>query len=121
MTVIPREEDPFSTANMNRRLDGLNHMEASDARKHKIYHEFHMEQKKLLLTFSDDRVKRIVRQREKQIDRMNYVIDVLDILLHHLNNLEHFRGRRRHQMTLLLGNDFRLCMSVARQEIYFQR
>ena len=47
--------------------------------------------------------------------------DVLDVLLKHCDDPEHFQGRKRNGMTLIVEQDYRLYLQVARQELHFQR
>jgi hypothetical protein len=46
---------------------------------------------------------------------------VLDVLLKHCDDPEHFQGRKRNGMTLIVEQDYRLYLQVARQELHFQR
>jgi hypothetical protein len=71
--------------------------------------------------FAPERLRAIVKRRKKQLQRIDYVRDVLDVLLHHIDEPEHLEGRQRHGMTMIIEQDYRLYLSVARQELHFQR
>ena len=73
-----------------------------------------------LIGFTQERHRAIVRQREKQLQRIDYIKDVLDVLLKHCDDPENFQGRKRHGMTLIIEQDYRLYLQVARQELHIQ-
>jgi hypothetical protein len=120
-TVIRDLEDPFSERNFPLRRRANDSMEESEHRRHKICHDYHLGEEQRMLPFTEKRIEKIITLREGQLERIDYVIDIFDILLRHLNENEHFTRRQRHGLTLTIENDFRLYISVARQEIYFQR
>jgi len=57
--------------------------------------------------------------RHRQFDQATLVVYVIDVLLRHLNNEKRNRRRMRHDKAIIVAQDFRLHIEVARQEIGF--
>ena len=72
-------------------------LEAMRYPRHRRLHETNMMESLRLHHFSSERLARLVRLRRRQMDRLTIVLTVFDILIRHLDRIEHLRERPQRQ------------------------
>ena len=85
-------------------------------------HRLFTEERLRLQWFSEGRTRRVIRQRQRQLRHLDKVLDVLDVLIRHIDSEEHLENRPfRHCNTMKIEAMSRLFIAVARQELFFHR